>query len=169
MEINITENLFLSEDISIFLNETNDIMWETPNEINDYNRNDYNRKNIGKIFGKYKIYLENFLHVKYKKKYYLIGGGVWINKVTPSTNTHDAYHFDDSDLSIVTYLNDDFMGGEFEYINKNGSNIKINPTKGQSLIMDGKTLHRVLPVISGERYSLISFFYLQKKDFKTLL
>lgn len=164
MEIDITENLFLNKDIDIFLNKTNDIIWETPNDINDYNR-----KNIEKIFGKYKIYLEKFLCIKYKKKYHLKDGGIWINKVTSSTNTHDTYHFDDSDLSIVTYLNDDFMGGEFEYINKNGSNIKINPTKGQSLIMDGKTLHRVLPVISGERYSLISFFDLQKKDFKTLL
>lgn len=164
MEINITENLFLSEDISIFLNETNDIIWETPDEINDYNR-----KNIEKIFGKYKIYLENFLYVKYKKKYCLKGGGVWINKVTPFTNTHDNYHFDVTDLSIVTYLNDDFVGGEFQYIDKNGSDVKITPIKGQSLIMDGKILHRVLPVKLGERHSLICFFDLEKKDFKTLL
>ena len=99
MEINIKENLFLSEDIHIFLNEINDSMWETPDE-----KNDYNRKKIEKIFDKYKIYLENFLYIHYKKKYYLKDEGVWINKVTPSTNTHDKLHFDDSDLSIVTYL-----------------------------------------------------------------
>lgn len=164
MEINITENLFLSEDISIFLNETNDIIWETADEINDYNR-----KNIEKIFSKYKIYLENFLYVKYKKKYYLKGGGAWINKVTPSTNTHDDYHFDDAELSIVTYLNEDFIGGEFQYIDKNGNDTKIVPTKGQSLIMTNKLLHRVLPVKLGQRYSLICFFDLEKKEFKTLI
>ena len=164
MEINIKENLFLSEDIHIFLNEINDSMWETPDE-----KNDYNRKKIEKIFDKYKIYLENFLYIHYKKKYYLKDEGVWINKVTPSTNTHDKLHFDDSDLSIVTYLNDDFIGGELEYMDDSNQPIKIKPQKNISLIMTNKLLHSVLPVKLGQRYSLICFFDLEKKEFKTLL
>lgn len=167
-QINIIENLFSKEDIDFFLNGTNSIMWETPKNIGD-KKNYYNRKNLQNIFSKYKSYLENFLYIKYKKKYYLKAGGSWINKVIPSTNTNDDYHTDDSELSIVTYLNNDFTGGEFQYMNEMGVNDVITPIKGQSLIMDRKLIHRVLPIKTGERQSLVCFFDLEEKDFKTLL
>ena len=74
-----------------------------------------------------------------------------------------------SNLTIVTYLNDDFEGGEFEYIDDFKSKVKIIPQKNLSLIMNGYLNHRVLPVHKGERYSLVSFFDVIKKYKSTLI
>jgi predicted 2-oxoglutarate/Fe(II)-dependent dioxygenase YbiX len=95
--------------------------------------------------------------------------GVWINKVKPTTNLNDAFHFDTSDLTIVTYLNDEFEGGEFEYIDNNENTIHVSPKKGMSLIMNNKLLHKVLPITKGERLSLVCFFDLKIKESKSLL
>lgn len=89
---------------------------------------------------------------------------VWLNKVTPDSNTNDVFHIDSEDLTIIVYLNDDFIGGEFEYI-ENTTTYKIQPKKGLTLRLDNKVEHRVLPVIDGVRYSLVIF--IKKK--KTLL
>jgi hypothetical protein len=94
--------------------------------------------------------------------------GVWINKINSTTNQNDKFHKDDSDASIVTYLNDDFEGGEFQYI-FNNEKIKIKPTINLSIIMDRTIPHRVLNVTSGQRFSLISFYKKPHKKTKTLI
>ena len=94
---------------------------------------------------------------------------MWVNKVVPSTNTNDDFHTDDANLSIVIYLNDDFTGGEFQYIDNMNNNIEIKTKIGLSLIMNTELQHKVLPVKSGERLSLVCFFNLKPKNFKTLL
>lgn len=91
------------------------------------------------------------------KNYEIQYNGIFINKVTSETNKGDDYHQDQSDLTIVTYLNEDYMGGEFEYILDNKVSI-IKPQINLSIMMDKKTPHRVLPVIEGVRYSLIVWF-----------
>ena len=83
--------------------------------------------------------------------------GLWINKVTIETNIDDAYHNDICDLTIVTYINDTFDGGEFEYI-ENKNVFKIIPIRNMSLIMDKKLKHRVRKITKNERFSLISFY-----------
>jgi hypothetical protein len=93
---------------------------------------------------------------------------LWINKVTPNTNKNDKFHYDSSNISIVTYINEDFEGGEFEYIFKN-EKIKIKPIKNSSLIMNEKLEHRVLNVTNGERFSLVSFYKKLQKKQKTLI
>jgi hypothetical protein len=94
--------------------------------------------------------------------------GLWINKVTIKTNIDDVYHNDLSDLTIVTYINDTFNGGEFEYI-ENENIFKIKPIRNTSLFMDAKLKHRVLKITKNERFSLISFYRkLQKKE-KTII
>jgi hypothetical protein len=113
--------------------------------------------------------LEHFLYKRYKKKYTLCDTGAWVNKVSTHTNKNDFFHLDNSDLTIVTYLNDNFDGGEFEYIDDNGTTIKIKPKKGLSLIMNNKLPHRVLPVNNGNRLSLVCFFELLKKETKSIL
>jgi hypothetical protein len=100
------------------------------------------------------------------KKYELFA--IWINKVTTETNIDDIHHYDACDLSIVTYINDTFEGGEFEYI-ENENIFKIKPIRNMSLFMDNKLKHRVLKVTKNERFSLISFYgKIQKKE-KTLI
>jgi Rps23 Pro-64 3,4-dihydroxylase Tpa1-like proline 4-hydroxylase len=93
---------------------------------------------------------------------------LWINKINTITNIDDHFHVDLVDLSIVTYLNEDFEGGEFEYI-FNDEKIKIKPIINSSLIMDKKTKHRVLSVTNGERFSLVSFYNKIQKKQKTLI
>ena len=59
--------------------------------------------------------------------------GLWINKVTNETNVDDVFHNDAADLTIITYINEDFEGGEFEYFFKN-QKIKIIPKINYSII-----------------------------------
>jgi hypothetical protein len=94
--------------------------------------------------------------------------GLWINKVTTETNTNDRYHNDISDLTIVTYINDTFDGGEFEYF-ENENLFKIKPIRNMSLIMDDKLKHRVLKITKNERFSLISFYSKNQKGEKTII
>ena len=63
---------------------------------------------------------------------------------------------DDQNLlfGIVMYLNDDFEGGELNYVDLN---IKIKPTKGSLVIHKSTYVHEVLKVISGKRYCITSF------------
>jgi hypothetical protein len=100
------------------------------------------------------------------KKYELFA--IWINKVTTETNIDDIHHYDACDLSIVTYINDTFEGGEFEYI-ENENIFKIKPIRNMSLFMDNKLKHRVLKVTKNERFSLISFYRKIQKKEKTLI
>ena len=137
-----------------------------PRKIMIEGANYYNRFPIPKHL-EHKKLMEEFLHEKYLRTYLLKDS--WINKVTIDTNKEDAYHFDMSNLTIVTYLNDDFEGGEFEYIDDINSKVKITPQKNLSLIMNGYLKHRVLTVSKGERYSLVSFFDVIKKYKNTLI
>jgi Rps23 Pro-64 3,4-dihydroxylase Tpa1-like proline 4-hydroxylase len=90
-----------------------------------------------------------------------------INKVTNETNKNDQYHYDISYLTIVTYLNDNFEGGEFLY--KEGqTKIEIKPEKNMTLVMNNRLSHKVMPVHNGTRFSLITFFQLKEKTNKTL-
>jgi hypothetical protein len=159
-------NLFNDNDVDFFLNQLSDKTWEGIVFENNY-INYYNRL-IPEGFSKYKLYIENFLYEKYKQKFLLQTNGVWINKVSNETNKNDNFHFDRCDLSIVTYLNDNFSGGEFEYKTKDKI-IQIKPKKLLSIIIDNKLEHRVLPLISGVRYSLVCFFDLIKKNEKSII
>lgn len=164
----ITElyDLFDEKDVTFFMNQIPNKKWEDITFEMGYT-NYYNRL-IPDEFDEYKIYLENFIYEKYQQKFHLQSKGVWINKVLNESNKNDNFHTDNSDLTIVTYLNDDFVGGDFEYKNKNDI-IKIKPRKLLSLVMDNKLEHRVLPVISGVRYSLVCFFDLIRKNEKSIL
>lgn len=97
---------------------------------------------------------------------------MWLNKVTPEDEGSDKFHFDQAVLSIVTYFNLDFEGGEFEYIDENNNKVIINPEINLSLIMNDTLWHRIRKVTSGTRFSLVAFFKLidkyDKKE-KTLL
>lgn len=61
-------------------------------------------------------------------------------------------------LSSVMYLNDDYEGGEIEFVN---SNIKIKPPAGSVIFFPSNYLyvHEVHPIVSGFRYSLPHWFH----------
>lgn len=139
---------------------------------------------VGSIYGKdgsttfynrYKVIsqniqnrLEQFLFQKFNTSYYLVNNHFWINEVTPLTNKNDVYHLDDCQLTIITYLNDDFNGGEFEYLDNNIPK-KILPIKNKSIILSGHINHRTLPITSGIRHSLVGAFNVPVKNAFSLL
>lgn len=61
-------------------------------------------------------------------------------------------------LSTVSYLNDDYEGGEIEFPN---SNIKIKPPAGSIIFFPSNFLyvHEVHPIIKGSRYSLPHWYH----------
>lgn len=97
--------------------------------------------------------------------YQLQYNGIFINKIVPHTNINDGYHIDSSDLSIVMFLNDDFEGGEFEYYKNSKQLVKIKPDINTSILLNKEIVHRVLPIKSGVRYSLIIWFQVINKNF----
>jgi len=86
--------------------------------------------------------------------------GSWINIVDNTANKDDKFHYDDTDFSLIIYLNDNYVGGELEYENSSikGDIKKIKPIKNSAILLSKNVLHRVLPVLSGKRYSMATFF-----------
>ena len=83
---------------------------------------------------------------------------MWINKIDINSNKDDNFHKDTSPCSLILYLNDDYIGGELEYVNDTNNRLKIIPQKKLVVIMNNQLEHRVLPITSGVRYSLVAFF-----------
>jgi hypothetical protein len=94
----------------------------------------------------------------------------WINKITNETNKNDGFHKDSSDITFLMYLNDEFTGGEYEYmVEETQKREKLKPKKYLSIITNRDIEHRVKPVLEGERYSIVFFYSYTKKTNKTLL
>ncbi len=153
------------------------VISETPKEGPDGGKNYYNRFFISKNAPNLKdIFAKIVLRTKSSVKKtgtipcdILLQNTIWLNKVDFDSNKNDNFHYDMCDITTILYLNDDFEGGEFEYIDENNKKIKINPKKNMMIISSNKLSHRVLPVTSGIRYSLICPFDFVIKDKKTLL
>lgn len=138
---------------------------DTPRSTNYYNRM-FLFKETDLI--DYQNKIKNYLLQKYGIRYEV--EGMWVNKITPETNKEDGFHLDRNALTVVSYINENFEGGEFEYFVLGiKPNQKVKPKRNLSLIVDDKVPHRVLPVNYGERYSLITFCNIPNKDKKTML
>ena len=61
-------------------------------------------------------------------------------------------------LSVLLYLNDDYEGGEIEFMH---SKIKIKPEPGSVLFFPSNFLyvHEVYPVTKGPRYALPNWYH----------
>jgi len=131
-------------------------------------KNYYFRKFIDEnyVFSFHSKILNNFLNEK-RINYNI--NGIWINKINSDSNKNDKYHTDASDLTILIFINDNFSGGEFAYIDDYGKINKIIPKKNSGIVMDKKLYHRVSPVSSGERFTLVCFIDILKKENKTLI
>ena len=76
------------------------------------------------------------------------------------TGSHQAPHTDVSRESTtytsVTYLNDDFQGGETDFTTENFS---VKPKVGRTILFDGKKFeHGVKKITSGRRYTLVIWY-----------
>ena len=62
----------------------------------------------------------------------------------------------DRDISILCYLNDDYIGGELEF---NFLGITIKPKRGMIIAFPSyyEFTHQVHPVIEGDRYTLVTW------------
>ena len=100
---------------------------------------------------------KNYPIRKYKTGGFM-GKHIDINRHTPSM-----------DISILIYLNDDYVGGELEYINDTNNRVKIIPQKKLVVIMNNQLEHRVLPITSGVRYSLAAFFGFMDNQTKSII
>ena len=94
---------------------------------------------------------------------------MWINKIDINSNKDDNFHKDISPCSLILYLNDDYVGGELEYINDTNNRVKIIPQKKLVVIMNNQLEHRVLPITSGVRYSLAAFFGFMDNPTKSII
>jgi hypothetical protein len=75
-----------------------------------------------------------------------------------SAHTDDSHDFP-RQISLVYYANDDYEGGELEFIFFN--NLKIKPNAGELVIFPSNYLfvHKVNPITKGEKYAATSFAY----------
>jgi hypothetical protein len=69
---------------------------------------------------------------------------------------------DDRMYAVGVLLNDDFAGGDFNLYNQN--KIILNNTAGNAYIFDVRIEHEILPILEGERYSLL--WFLQTENIK---
>lgn len=158
-------DILSNEECNFFLESIKgkkaDIPYSKNDIINFYKRYKVENKEI-------QIKIEQFLYNNFNIHYFLIGNHFWINEVTPLTNKNDIYHLDDTELTVITYLNDNFDGGEFEYLDESIAK-KLDPIKNKSIIFNGDINHRTLPVKSGIRYSLVAGFNVPTKKTFSLL
>ena len=70
----------------------------------------------------------------------------------------DTHHVHTDPLSLVCFLNDDYTGGEFVYVDKKGQEIELNAQKNNAIIFSGDVPHKVNKVLTGDRYTLVGFF-----------
>jgi predicted 2-oxoglutarate/Fe(II)-dependent dioxygenase YbiX len=71
------------------------------------------------------------------------------------------------DISLLFYLNDNYTGGELEFTQLG---LKIKPKTGMMIAFPSykEFSHKVHPVTSGKRYSLVSWLETEKKVYDTI-
>lgn len=88
---------------------------------------------------------------------------------------NDSENFEDGewkriaprDISILFYLNDNYTGGELEFTQLG---LKIKPKTGMMIAFPSykEFSHKVHPVTSGKRYSLVTWLETEKKVYDTI-
>ena len=165
------DSKILSDDEMEFLVEkcNNFILDESPVINKDYT-NFYFRQFLDlkdPVINNIGMGLESYIKAKFYTNLEL--KSIWINKIDVNSNKNDKFHTDVSPASLILYLNDDYSGGELEYINEAGGKSKIIPQKNLIITMNNRLQHRVLPISNGVRYSLVAFFGFIKKETKSII
>lgn len=176
MNIKIIEDAILIENI-LSSSEIEYLKMFCKNFINDteigININFYNRQKIkDNSIDNYKEKLNKILREYDKNKQYKITN-TWVNRIDktqPKIEKDNDFHLDVSNFTAITFINDDYIGGEFLYLNNKNEEILIKPKKNLTIILDGsKMQHRVCEVLSGVRFTLVSFLEYETKKNKTLI
>lgn len=164
--VELLQNL-LNEEELVYINDliNNESKWKW--------RTTYNQKNdLGENLWFDSIFVDDTKLKEYYKiitsngEYELIETA--INIIKPDRQISNSKHKDSGDLSFVTYLNDNFEGGNLIHYNNN-LELSIIPKTGLSVKIYSKTLHKVEPVISGARFSLYTFLQKKQKKDKSIL
>ena len=84
-------------------------------------------------------------------------------KYSGSTNDHYDAHYDGGPstkrwISAIIYLNDDYEGGELEFVH---FGVKLKPTKGSLVIFPSNYAysHIAHPVTSGTKYAIVTWIW----------
>jgi predicted 2-oxoglutarate/Fe(II)-dependent dioxygenase YbiX len=162
MEIQILNNLLTDSEL-VYLDDLvkNESKWEW---LWDYDE-------PAKYFSAIKVdinRLKNYFDIITENGKYEIEQTA-INVIDPNIQLKNSTHFDESDLSYAAYLNEDFLGGDFIYFDKNKKEHSIKPKRGLVVRINKSVLHRVNKVTEGRRFSLYTFLLLKQKNKKTLL
>lgn len=164
------ENNFCDE---IYLEKINNFIEENQNNFIDSSDDEY--KNVfndsKNINNKFLNYLEIKSHLNFLKTKYPILDKInleekeikcVINKLIPGAKL--LAHHDASLYTHLLYLNNDFEGGELQFLSDKIPNqtkrkviLTISPVKNLSVFTSENYYHKVLPVLSGERYTLTTF------------
>ena len=93
-------------------------------------------------------------------------------------NGHYDWHTDSTGFdyyakrfcSVVIQLNNEYDGGELLYKDHNNDVVEFKKGVGNLFIFNSSISHKVKPIISGERYSLVSWIALKEiSNFKKTL
>lgn len=129
-----------------------------PSNKNMTDTNIYNivKKQIIKAVHKYKqeccpnLHLDNILEITCLK---YDPGGKYDMHVDSSKHIP-------RELSVIIFLNDDYVGGDLEFFNSFGQSLlKVKPYPGSAIIWPSNFMypHRANPILSGRRYVLVSW------------
>jgi len=158
------------DDMELLQKKCNNFIFSQPPTLEKDNTNFYFRQYIDlkdplihNIVTGLESYIKTKLYTNLELK------SMWINKIDSDSNKNDNFHKDISPCSLILYLNDDYIGGELEYIDDTNNRLKIIPQKNLVVIMDNQLKHRVLPITSGVRYSLAAFFGFMDNQTKSII
>jgi len=89
---------------------------------------------------------------------------------------HYDWHIDTNSLpsshricSVVIQLNNEYTGGELLYMDLDDNVIEFEKGIGNLFIFPSNTKHKVAPIITGTRYSLVSWLNVKSKNIKTII
>lgn len=171
------KELFTKKDckrIIKYIKTTPNLKWTNYGTLganNDLNINELNGEIQNLINTKINKLLEKIskLYNIPKNQLNLLSKSPFIIKYDTNKRNIDA-HKDNSDISFVILLNDEFEGGG-TYINNLDKTLQLNV--GQVLIFPGQLVHSAKSIISGERFIISGFIginkdYILKQRLRTL-
>lgn len=111
---------------------------------------------------KFKDYARNPSHLT---KWGMLTGSsmdVHSDSETPSGKPALVARFYQYNITSLSYLTDDYLGGEIDFPE---FNLTIKPKAGDMLLFPSRYRHRILTLESGHRYTMPMFFQFDVEDF----
>jgi predicted 2-oxoglutarate/Fe(II)-dependent dioxygenase YbiX len=121
----------------------------------------------------YKTFMESKYHAEIKNiepvqfLSYPVGGHYIEHNDSENFENGQWTRIANRDISILFYLNDNYTGGELEFTTLG---LKIKPKTGMMIAFPSykEFAHKVHPVTSGMRYSLVTWLETEKKIYETI-